>query len=120
MEKLEEYGCNTTTKIANDVVCKIAAIAALEVEGVSSMGNNITTEILGKVGIKNLLRNVKIEVLGKELILGVVITVEYGYSIPAVSQKVQARIKQAVENMTGLTVADVNVRVSGISTNKEA
>ena len=119
MEMNEDYGCNANVKIANDVVGKIAAIAALEVEGVSAMGNNITTEILGKVGMKNLLKAVKVEVTGKEVTLDVTITVEYGTSIPAVSQRVQAKVKQTVENMTGLEVADVNVRIAGVSINKE-
>ena len=39
---------------------------------------------------------------------------DYGFNIPATSSKVQARVKQAIENMTGLSVADVNVRIAGI------
>lgn len=115
MENIKDYDCNANVKIANDVVGKIAAIAALEVEGVAAMGNNITTEILGKIGAKNLLKNVKVDVLGKEISIDIMVTIEYGYNIPATSQKVQARVKQSVENMTGLTVSDVDVRIAGIS-----
>ena len=115
MDKTEEKRPESTIKIANDVVGKIAAIAALEVDGVSAMGNNITTELLGRVGMKNLLKYVKVEVLGGEVIIDIAITIEYGRNIPAISQQVQARVKQSVENMTGLTVSDVNVRVAGIS-----
>ena len=32
----------------------------------------------------------------------------------SISTKVQEKVKVAVENMTGLTVADVNVRVAGV------
>lgn len=106
-------------KIANDVVGKIAAIAALEVEGVSAMGNNITTEIMGKVGVKNLMKNVKVEILNGEVSLDLSITVDYGMNIPTLSGKVQSRVKQAVENMTNLTVNDVNVRIAGINLGKE-
>lgn len=119
MSEMKDYGCEARVEIANDVVGKIAAIAALEVDGVASMGNNITTEILGKVGIKNILKNVKVDVIYNEVTIDVVITVEYGYSIPATSQKVQARVKQAVENMTGLVVANVNVRIAGVNLPKE-
>ena len=111
----EEFDLETHVQIANDVVGKIAALAALEVEGVSAMGNNITTEIMGKVGMKNLLKNAKVEVLGKKLKIEVVITIEYGFNIPEVSQKVQSKVKSAVENMTGLEVEYVNVRTAGIS-----
>lgn len=115
----KNFGCETTIEIANDVVSKIAAIAALEVEGVAAMGNNITTELMGKVGMRNILRHVKVEVLNNEITLDVVVTIEYGYSIPATSQKVQAKVKQAVENMTGLSVANVNVRIAGVYLSKE-
>ncbi len=106
-------------KIANDVVGKIAAIAALEVDGVSAMGNNITTEILGKVGVKNLQKTTKVEIYGRDVKITVVITVDYGINIPSISQKVQAKVKQAVENMTELNVTDVDVRIAGISLVKE-
>lgn len=107
--------CENTVKIANDVVGKIAAIAALEIDGVSAMGNNITAEILGKVGIKNLMKNVKVDILNGEVRLELSITVDYGINIPGISQAVQNKVKQTVENMTGLVVSDVNVRIAGIN-----
>ncbi|HCF43884.1 MAG TPA: Asp23/Gls24 family envelope stress response protein, partial [Lachnospiraceae bacterium] len=33
----------------------------------------------------------------------------------ATSQKVQERVKNAIENMTGLTVTDVNIRIAGVN-----
>lgn len=119
MEREVMETCESKVKIANDVVGKIAAIAALEVEGVSAMGNNITTEIMGKVGIKNLMKNVKVEILNSKVRLELAVTVDYGLNIPGISQKVQEKVKQAVENMTGLTVCDVNVRIAGINMVKE-
>ena len=41
----------------------------------------------------------------------------YGYSIPETCSKVQDRVKTSIENMTGLEVKDVNIRVSGIKMN---
>ena len=40
--------------------------------------------------------------------------VKYGYNIPATCQKVQAKVKAAIENMTGLTCTDVNIRIAGV------
>ncbi|MBP5454681.1 MAG: Asp23/Gls24 family envelope stress response protein [Lachnospiraceae bacterium] len=120
MEKeLMEQKCESHIKIANDVVGKIAAIAALEVEGVSAMGSNITSEILGKVGVKNLMKNVKVEIINSEVNLELSVTVDYGMNIPGLSQQVQAKVKQAVESMTSLKVNDVNVRIAGINFNQE-
>ncbi len=116
-ENFENVDANV--KIASDVVGKIAAIAALEVEGVAAMGNNITAELLGKVGMKNLLKTTEVEFFGNEVMIDTTITVDYGINIPVISQKVQQKIKQSVEGMTGLVVRNVNVNIAGISLVKE-
>ena len=46
--------------------------------------------------------------------MDVAINISYGFAIPDVTSKVQERVKTAVENMTGLTVAVVNVRVASV------
>ena len=47
------------------------------------------------------------------------VLMEYGYYIPATSQKVQERVKNAIENMTGLEVSGVNSRIAGVSLEEE-
>lgn len=108
-----------TVKIADDVVAMIAALAATEVEGVASMAGNVTHELLSRVGVKNATKGARVEVLHKKVKIDLAITVEYGYNIPATCQRVQAKVKNAVENMTGLDVTDVNIRIAGISVSKE-
>lgn len=102
-------------QIANDVVEMIAALAATEIEGVAAMAGNITHELMSKVGVKNLSKGVKADIYNKTVTVEVAIVVEYGYNIPAVSQKVQAKVKNAIENMTGLEVTDVNIRIAGVN-----
>ncbi|MBR1892314.1 MAG: Asp23/Gls24 family envelope stress response protein, partial [Lachnospiraceae bacterium] len=46
--------------------------------------------------------------------------VKYGYSIPEVSKRVQEKVKSAIETMTGLSVADVNIRVAGVDMGSES
>ena len=101
-------------KIADEVVAIIAALAATEVEGVASMAGNITNELIGKLGMKNLSKGVRVEVLSGIVNVDVALNIAYGYSIPEVSAKVQERVKSAIENMTGLEVADVNIKVAGV------
>ncbi|MCI5516261.1 Asp23/Gls24 family envelope stress response protein [Roseburia sp. MUC/MUC-530-WT-4D] len=101
-------------KIADEVVAIIAGLAATEVEGVSSMAGNITNEIVSKLGMKNLSKGIFVEVLDNEVKVDVAINIAYGYSIPEVSKKVQDRVKSAIENMTGLNVAVVNVRIATV------
>lgn len=102
-------------QIADDVVAMIASLAATEVEGVSAMAGNITNELMSKVGMKSLTKGVKVDVIENNVIIDLAVTMEYGYNIPATSQKVQAKVKAAVENMTGLNCTDVNIRIAGIN-----
>ena len=97
-------------RIADEVVAIIAGLATTEVEGVSSMAGNITNEIVSKLGMKNLSKGILVEVMENEVKVDVAINIAYGYSIPDVSAKVQDKVKSAIENMTGLTVAVVHGR----------
>lgn len=101
-------------KIADEVVAIIAALAATEVEGVASMAGNITNELISRLGMKNLSKGVKVDVLEGVVTVSLVLNMKYNYSIMDVSAKVQEKVKSAVENMTGLEVADVNVKVAGV------
>ena len=101
-------------KIADEVVGIIAALAATEVEGVASMAGNITNELISRLGMKNLSKGVKVDVLEGVVTASLALNMKYNYSIMDVSAKVQEKVKSAVENMTGLEVADVNVKVAGV------
>lgn len=102
-------------KIADEVVAMIAGLAAMEVEGVDSMAGNITNELVGKLGMKNLNRGVKISVDDDHVSVELSLNMKYGYSIPDVSEKVQERVRTAIETMTGLTVLEVNIKIAGVS-----
>ena len=106
-------------KIADEVVAIIAALAATEVEGVASMAGNITNEVIGKLGIKNLSKGVKVDVLEGVVTVSLALNIKYNYSIVDVTGKVQEEVKNAVENMTGLEVADVNIKVAGVEMEKQ-
>ena len=101
-------------KIADKVVAIIAALAATEVEGVASMAGNITNELIGKLGMKNLSKGVKVDVLEGIVTVSLALNLKYNYSIVEVSARVQEKVKNAIENMTGLEVADVNIKVAGV------
>ena len=101
-------------KIADEVVANIAALAATEVEGVASMAGNITNELIGKLGMKNLSKGVKVDVLEGIVTVSLALNLKYNYSIVEVSARVQEKVKNAIENMTGLEVADVNIKVAGV------
>ena len=108
-----------TVQIADEVVAIIAGLAATEVEGVASMAGNITNELVGKLGMKNLSKGVKVDVLDGVVCVDLALNIKYNYSIVDVTGKVQDRVKNAVENMTGLEVADVNIKVAGVEMDRQ-
>ena len=101
-------------QIADDVVAMIASLAATEVEGVSAMAGTITNELMGRVGMKKLNKGVRVVVTGRNVRVDLAVMMEYGYSIPATCHHVQAKVKSAIENMTGLNCTDVNIRIAGV------
>lgn len=101
-------------RVSEEVVAIIAGLAATEIEGVSSMAGNITNEIVSRLGMKNLSKGIFVEVMDEEIKIDVALNIGFGYKIPEISAKVQERVKSAVENMTGLTVAVVNIRIASV------
>ena len=102
-------------QIADEVVAIIAGLAATEGEGVDSMAGNITNELVGKLGMKNLSKGVKVDVTEEHVSVDLSLNIRYGYNIPSVSEQVQEKVSTAIENMTGLTVLDVNVKIAGVN-----
>lgn len=101
-------------RIADEVVGTIAALAAMEVEGVASMAGTLTNELAGRLGVKNLNKGVKVDVSGSSVFVDMALHMLYGYSIPKVSKQVQEKAMAAIENMTGLKVEEVNIRIAGV------
>ncbi len=105
--------------IVDEVFAIIAGLAATEVEGVHSMAGNITKEFVAKLGMKSLSKGVKVEVLEDRISVFLSLNISFGYQIPKVSAMVQERVKTAVENMTGFTVDDVNIKIAGVIIEKD-
>lgn len=115
---LQDDGALGTVQIADDVIAIIAGIAATEVEGVSSMGSSISNELMSKVGYKSLTKGVKVEIEDGQVEATLALKMDYGYNIPSTCSKVQQKVKSTIENMTGLEVTDVNIRISGVDMQK--
>ncbi len=111
--KLEE-GNLGEVQVADEVVAIIAGLAATEVEGVASMAGNVTNELISKLGMKTLSKGVKVVVESGVVSVELALNLKFGYNIPNTSAAVQEKVKSAIENMTGLSVADVNIRIAGV------
>ena len=104
-------------KIADEVVAIIAGLAATEIEGVAGMSGGLAGGIAGMLGKRNLSKGVKVEVSGKKATIDLHIIVMFGARIPDVAWNIQESVKKAIESMTGLEVAKVNVHVQGVNFN---
>ena len=117
--KIQDLGGIGEVHIADEVVAIIAGLAATEVDGVASMAGNITKELVGKLGMKNLSKGVKVAVQDETVSVELNLNIEYGRSIIETSKTVQERVKSAVENMTGLTVTEVNIHIASVDMENE-
>ena len=113
--KIQDLGGIGEVHIADEVVAIVAGLAATDVDGVASMAGNITIELVGKLGMKNLSKGVKVDVTEEHVSVDLSLNIRYGYNIPAVSEQVQEKVSSAIENMTGLTVLDVNIKIAGVN-----
>ena len=102
-------------RITNEVVSIIAGLAATEIEGVAGMSGGIAGGIAEMLGRKNLSKGVQVEVGETEAAVDLYVVMKYGVKIPDVAWDIQENVKQAIENMTGLNVVEVNVHVQGVN-----
>ena len=114
-EGLKSDSALGTIRIADEVVSIIAGLAATEIEGIAGMSGGLVGGIAEMLGRKNFSKGVKVEVGEREAAIDLYIIVKYGSRIPDVALAAQENIKQAIENMTGLSVVEVNVHVQGVN-----
>ncbi|MGC4942292.1 Asp23/Gls24 family envelope stress response protein [Kribbella sp. DT2] len=107
------------TTIADQVVSKIAGIAAREVTGVHDLGGTAARTV-GMLRERipgsrtNLSQGVSVEVGEKQAAIDLQIIVEYGVGIADLAEGIRRNVISAVERMTGLEVTEVNIAVSDI------
>lgn len=105
---------NGSVMISEDVISTIVAQAVSEVEGVSGLANKPGADIADIIG-KNWGKGIKVVIGEKDDVsIDCNINVCYGCSVVKVAHEVQDAVASAVESMTGVTAACVNVNVCGI------
>lgn len=105
--------------ISEEAVATIVRMAADRIEGIAHAPLSMASGFTEKLGKKNPAKGVKVERDGQEVQIALYIYVEYGVKIPKLAMELQKEVRQAVENMTGLVVKEVNLYVQGISFEKE-
>lgn len=112
-----------TTTIADEVVGKVAGIAAREVAGVYDLGGDFARGLAflkERVGLgdseggEQSDRGVRVRLEGTTAIIDMTIVVEFGYVVHSVTDAVRTKVIGSVENMLGLEVTEVNIRVDDV------
>jgi uncharacterized alkaline shock family protein YloU len=105
------------TSISDNVVSKIAGIAAQEVEGIQ-MGGGTARAVSGFLdsvtSSGGLARGVSVQVGEEEAAIDLTLAVEYGRPVPQVSEAVRHNVINRVENLTGFRVVEVNITVNDV------
>ncbi len=110
-----EYSDESNLKISEAVIAKIATTAATDVAGVASLTSSSASQSVKRaLGIKGEAKGVSISVAGGEVVVDLFINVLYGVNVKATAEAVQANVRSAIENMTGMIVAKVDVAVVGL------
>lgn len=119
LKELEEggdYVIAGQTIIEYDVIGAVAATAAREVHGVSSIGSSSLRRSLSETfgSAERRARGTTVEAGRKEAIVDLDIKVLYGFSIPQVVVDMRKKIGARLLEMFGLITREVNVNVVGI------
>ncbi len=106
-------------RISDDVISIIAGLAALDTPGIASMSGGISEGLTKRMSGKNAKKGVFVEVMESEAAIHLRVIVNYGTMIQDVCRDLQENVREAVENMTGLRVVEVNVKVESLAVKKE-
>ncbi len=98
-------------QIAPEVLAVIAGLATVEVDGVAGMSGGIAGGIAELLGRKNVGKGVKVVVAEESATIDVSVIIHFGMRIPEVCMQIQENIQEAISEMTGLHVKEVNVHV---------
>jgi uncharacterized alkaline shock family protein YloU len=113
-----------TTTIQDSVVTAIISMAAEEIDGVTTSHGGVklpgdTSPTVGEfvdniTGGASRTRGLSVDVGERQTAADITINVEYGRSIPQVTQAVRERIIERVQSLTGLEVTEVNIQVNDV------
>ncbi|CAH8709589.1 Asp23/Gls24 family envelope stress response protein [Paenibacillus thiaminolyticus] len=102
-------------RISDDVVATIAGLAALETPGVAAMSGGMSEGWAKRLSGRNVQKGVSVEVGQVEAAIDLRVIIMYGMPIQEVCRQLQMSVREAVQNMTGLNVVEINVKVEGVA-----
>ena len=108
-----------TTTIEENVVAKIAGMAARQAPGVYDMGNAVRrafSAVTDRIptGQTNVTGGISVHKGDTQAAIDVTVVVEYGYSILDVCNSIRDNVIQRIAGTTGLEVVEVNIDVTDV------
>ena len=100
--------------VTDEVIAVVAGAAAMEIDTVADMSTGLAGDIVEVLGRRNLTKGVKILMNEDRAVIDLYVIVKYGHKISDVAWDIQEKVKESVENMTGVIVESVNIHVQGI------
>jgi uncharacterized alkaline shock family protein YloU len=119
------------TTVSSAVVSQIAGIAAQEIEkvqmggGASAAVGGFLQSVTGSVtggstsGGGNFSKGVSVEVGEEEAAVDLTMAIEYGQSIPQITESARRNVINRVESLAGLHVTEVNITVNDVQMPEE-
>ena len=109
---------NGSINISEDVISTMVRTAITEIDGVAGISNTAGAELAELIGIKTVSKGIKVQIVDDTIKVDAVILVRYGCNIVNVAKEVQNSVTEAVQAITGIDKAEVNVHVSGVAFDK--
>ncbi len=104
----------TELTVSTEVLEKMAAIAAMEVEGVAGIAKR-AVDLRDAVKNRSAFTGVKAESENGAIVISVYITLKQNAKVHVAAEAVQKNIKEKIQTMTGTAVTRVNVTVADIA-----
>ncbi|AUO14301.1 Asp23/Gls24 family envelope stress response protein [Priestia megaterium] len=118
--KSRENTHQNTLTFEDQVIKKIAGIAANEIKGILSMSGGFMSGLTDRFrSTEDITKGINAEVGEKQVALDLKVIVEYGKNVPAIFSETVNNVKKSVHEMTGLEVVEVNMHVEDVMTRSE-
>ncbi|MGI6614719.1 MAG: Asp23/Gls24 family envelope stress response protein [Dethiobacteria bacterium] len=116
---VEEKHTEDSIRISPEVIAVVAGIAVEETEGVAGMSGGIVDGIAQRLGRKDFGKGIRVSLEEEKVLLDLNVVIEYGAPLLETAEKLKQNVRSTVEEVTGLTVAAVNINVTGINMPKK-
>jgi len=115
---MEERTGLGTIRLSDSAIGEIACVAAKSVEGVSGIDSGALGNLAEAIGAGDFNRGVKVSFNHEIVSVEISVMITFGYEVSDTAEKVQDRIKESIEKMTGLIVDKVNININGVRPSK--